>query len=196
MSMTSIRRYWWAPPAALFLTAIGLAGLSGCQKRTALAAPPIVVVPTQPETEEPKTPAPAPEAASTPETPSTVAPAPAPPVTHPPSSHRATKAADAATTPADPATPPKSSAPQMSPVMTPADQANYERQTDERLASAERNLHVADRRNLDAAERDLVEKITTFLGQAHEAASVSDWVRANTLAQKAFVLSQELVNSF
>jgi len=84
----------------------------------------------------------------------------------------------------------------MSPVMTPADQANYERRTNERLASAEHNLHVADKHTLNAAQRDLVEKITTFLGQAHEAASVSDWVRADTLAQKAFVLSQELVNSF
>ncbi len=84
----------------------------------------------------------------------------------------------------------------MSPVMTPADQAAYERLTNQRLASAEHNLLAANGRNLNPAQRDLVEKIKTFLDQSREAASVTDWVRANTLAQKAFVLSGELLRSF
>jgi hypothetical protein len=196
MPMTSIRAYRWAPSFALFLAIIGLIGVSGCQKRTALAAPPVVIVPTKPETEKAETPAPAPEAASTPEPSTTVAPTPAPAASQPSSSHRITKPADAAATPADAAAAPKSTAPQMSPVMTPADQENYERQTNERLASAEHNMLVAKGHNLDAAQRDLVEKIQTFIGQAREAAGVPDWVRANTLAQKALVLSLELVKSF
>jgi hypothetical protein len=40
-----------------------------------------------------------------------------------------------------------------------------------------------------------VEKISGFLSQAHEAILADDWVRAENLADKARVLSNELVKS-
>jgi len=40
-----------------------------------------------------------------------------------------------------------------------------------------------------------VEKISGFLSQAHEAIIADDWVRAQNLAEKAGVLSSELVKS-
>ena len=61
---------------------------------------------------------------------------------------------------------------------------------------AEENLQKAGGRQLNAAQKDLTEKISGFLAQAHEAILADDWVRAQTLAEKARVLSVELVNSF
>jgi hypothetical protein len=49
---------------------------------------------------------------------------------------------------------------------------------------------------LNAAQKDLVDKISGFLTQAHEAIVAEDWVRAQNLAEKARVLSVELVKSF
>jgi hypothetical protein len=51
-------------------------------------------------------------------------------------------------------------------------------------------------RSLNAAQKDLTEKISGFLSQAHEAIAADDWVRAQNLAEKARVLSDELVKSF
>ena len=46
------------------------------------------------------------------------------------------------------------------------------------------------------AQKELVGKISGFLGQAHEAILTDDWVRAQNLAEKARVLSVELTKSF
>jgi len=50
-------------------------------------------------------------------------------------------------------------------------------------------------RQLNPTQSDLVEKIRGFLRQAREAIRDSDWLRAKNLAQKAQVLSAELINS-
>jgi hypothetical protein len=84
----------------------------------------------------------------------------------------------------------------MSPQLSPAERATYERKTNEDLAAAEKNLQQAYGRDLTAAQHELVEKIRGFIWQAREAIRESDWVRARNLAQKAYVLSVELVNSF
>lgn len=60
---------------------------------------------------------------------------------------------------------------------------------------AEKNLQLATGKQLRAAQKDLVEKISGFLGQAHEAILADDWIRAQNLAEKALVLSTELVKS-
>lgn len=62
--------------------------------------------------------------------------------------------------------------------------------------TAERNLQSASGKQLSAAQKDLVEKIRGFLNQSHEAIKSDDWVRAQSLAEKARVLSAELVKSF
>jgi hypothetical protein len=51
-------------------------------------------------------------------------------------------------------------------------------------------------KRLSAAQKDLTEKIRGFLAQAHDAIRAGDWVRALNLAEKARVLSDELVKSF
>jgi len=86
-------------------------------------------------------------------------------------------------------------APQISPQLSPNDQAVYERKTNEDISVAEKNLQSAKGRQLNPSQLDLAEKIRSFVTQAHDAAKASDWTRAQNLAQKARLLSTELVNS-
>ena len=163
----------------------------GCRKRTVLAAPPVIVAPTA-ETQPPASVPAETKAEPVPDVPAATTPAPPTPAPRPP--RRSNPAPS--TPPENPApAPPKPPAPQISPQLSPGDQASYERKTNEDIAAAEKNLKQAYGRELNAAQHDLVEKIDSFLGQAREAIRTSDWARASTLAQKAFVLSVELVNS-
>lgn len=79
--------------------------------------------------------------------------------------------------------------------MSPQEQAAAQKQTNESIDAAERNLRAALGRQRTPTQSDLVEKIHGFLGQAREAIRDGDWLRAKILAQKAQVLSAELVNS-
>jgi hypothetical protein len=91
---------------------------------------------------------------------------------------------------------PKPAVPVISPQISPADQAAYERRISENIGTAERNLQQASAHQLNASQKDMAEKIKAFVDQAREAMQASDWTRAQNLAQKAQVLSAELVNSF
>jgi len=173
----------------LWLCALAL-GASGCRKRTLQAAPPAVVSPSLPE--------PKPETkpdATKPETPPEIAPAtPPPPTSHVPQSRPApVKPRPASPEPTPP--PPKPVPPQISPRLTPEEQAEAERHINEDISLAERKLRAASSKQLNAAQLDLLEKIRGFLVQAREASRAGDWLRARNLAQKAQVLSNELVNS-
>jgi hypothetical protein len=92
-----------------------------------------------------------------------------------------------------PAHPP---APQISPQLSPSDQASYERKTGEDTSTAEKNLQEIGGKQLNAAQQDLVGKIRSFLSQSRDASKGGDWARALNLAQKARLLSAELINSF
>jgi len=95
-------------------------------------------------------------------------------------------------TPAEPAHPP---APQISPQLSSADQASYERKTSEDISVTERNLQQTNGKQLRAAQQDLAEKIRSFLSQSREASKQGDWARAQNLSQKARLLSFELIGS-
>jgi len=56
-------------------------------------------------------------------------------------------------------------------------------------------LQQANGRQLSAGQQDLVEKIHSFLDQARDASKGGDWARAQNLAQKARLLSTDLVDS-
>jgi hypothetical protein len=86
----------------------------------------------------------------------------------------------------------KHAPPRMSPNLTPAQKADYERRTREALAAAEKDLQKSYGRRLNTTQTDLVEKIRTFLGQSREAMRADDWVRALNLADKARTLAAEL----
>jgi hypothetical protein len=91
--------------------------------------------------------------------------------------------------------PAKKTAPVISPQLSPEDQANYEKKTGEDVSMAERNLQGAQGKQLNASQRDIADKVRSFLMQARDASKGGDWARAQNLAQKARLLSIELANS-
>ncbi len=185
------------------LVACGLSlATAGCSHKTVQAAAPVAAAPAPSlaETTRPMTIAPdtnatpptetiAPPAVNTdPVTPppAVVVPRPKPvkpskPVTEP-----------TAEPPAEAAHPP---APQVSPELSAEEQANYQRKMNEDIGVAERNLQQAAGKTHSAAQDDLREKIRRFIEQSREASKAGDLVRAQNLAQKARLLSVELVES-
>jgi hypothetical protein len=89
----------------------------------------------------------------------------------------------------------KTEAPTIVPQLTPQEFVAAQQQTNESLATAERNLGAARGKTLSAVQRDLVSKIQGFIKDAREAAQITDWSRARSLAKKAQVLSEELASS-
>jgi hypothetical protein len=89
----------------------------------------------------------------------------------------------------------KPEAPVIVPELTAEETAAAQEQTGQSLGVAERNLAATRGRSLNPTQTDLASKVRSFIAEAHEAARVSDWIRARDLAKKAQVLSKELVSS-
>src|SRR5579864_5070812 len=184
---------------ALSVVAAGIAFLpAGCLRHRTVVLPPITQAPqpaqqaTIPAVEITK-PADAPPPGGTAQPPVTETPPPIPPATTTPRADAPPKPEVVPKKPA--AEPPRPPAPQITPQMSPGDEADLQKQTNQYVADAEKNLHRADGRDLNAIQRDMVEKIHGFLGQARDAIKTPDWTRARNLAQKAYLLSVELANS-
>lgn len=186
---------------ALLTCTISFASV-GCAKKTVHAAAPVAAAPAPAAAERPMNTAPDTDASpptevveAPPALPTTAAPPPAPVTISPPkpaAPRRPTE--DQPDTEAEqPAHPP---APQISPQLSPTDQATYQRKTVDDAAVAEKNLQETSGKQLNAAQMDLVGKIRSFLSQSRDASKDGDWVRAQNLAQKARLLSDELVQSF
>lgn len=145
----------------------------------------------------------APDTDATPPTEATAAPpalpeSPAPtqatiPAAKPPALRKPAPGQAPADAPAEPTHP---AAPLISPQLSPDDQAAYQRKTSEDVSIAKKNLQDASGRQFSAAQQDLVEKINSFLAQSESASKDGDWARARNLAQKARLLSAELIASF
>ena len=95
---------------------------------------------------------------------------------------------------AEPAKPP--SAPQISPQLAPQDQARAQSDAEADLNTARQNLNSVAGRQMNSTQQDLADKIRSFMAQAREAITAGDWLAAKNLAEKARVLSEELVRSF
>jgi hypothetical protein len=189
--------------AAFFLSWLSLS-VMGCDHTTVKAAVPVTAAPAPSAADSkpitnvaPDTDAlPPVEAVAPPPTPaaSTTAPLPVE-STHtkpPPPPHRQPAESSSDTQAEQPVrTPP----PQISPQLSPGDQASLRRTTGDDINVAQKNLQQANGKVLNAAQKDLVEKIRSFLAQSDEAGKAGDWSRAQTLAQKARLLSVELVDS-
>ena len=188
--------------AALLLAGALLPALGGCAEKTVHASVPSAPVPTE-EAMRPMTTAPDTDAAPPPE--NAAAPPPALPVAATPAPPPVTIPATKPSAPRRPVTeqasadneaqPPRPPAPQISPQLSPDDQATYQRKTGDDISVAESNLQQTSGKQLNAAQTDLAEKIRSFLSQSRDASKVGDWARAQNLAQKARLLSVELINS-
>jgi hypothetical protein len=177
----------------LALLCAASAVMAGCaSKHIVRAAPPSVSTPPPGETSPMPQPA-APPPVTTTEEPAPEVPSPVPPPV--PGKRPAQPRRPAPAETADP-TPAKPAPPQISPQLSPKDLESTRKSTTANITTAEQNLQLANGRQLSAAQKDLMEKIKGFLSQAHEAIMADDWVRAQNLAEKARVLSAELVKSF
>jgi hypothetical protein len=194
---------------ALFvLLANGLAlATTGCEQKTVKAAVPVASTPMpQPLDSKPLTNVAPDTTATPPEVVEANVPPPAPPpssadplpVTSPPTKPAPPprkQASETQTAEASAEQPVRPPAPLISPQLSANDQATYARKTDDDVGVAESNLQRSADKRLSAAQRDLVEKIQSFLSQSREASKAGDWARAQNLAQKARLLSVELVDS-
>ncbi len=174
-----------AREAITLLLVLALAGgTAGCKRRAPIVTAPVPApapAETPPSAETPPRPEPKPTEASKEPAPELTVPAPAPKPAVP----------EPKPTPTTPAVPP----PRIVPLLSPERQAELERKTNEALAAAEKNLEQFYGKRLNATQHDLVQKIQGFLAQTREAIQAKDWTRASTLAEKARVLSVELVRS-
>jgi hypothetical protein len=92
--------------------------------------------------------------------------------------------------------PAKQTPPQISPQLSPQDQARAQADAEADLNSARQNLNSVAGRQMNSVQQDLADKVRSFMTQAREAVTAGDWVGARNLAQKARLLSEELVHSF
>jgi hypothetical protein len=188
--------------AALIAGGLSFA-FAGCARQKVQAAPPVAAVPAPSAAETQRPMNIAPDTNASPPTEVLEPPPAIPDATTPPPAvvvprpkpAKPTRPVTEPTTelPADQTAHPP--APQISPQLSPEEQANYQRKTKEDLDVAERNLQQANGRKTSAAQDDLKEKIRRFIEQSRDASKAGDLARAQNLAQKARLLSVELVES-
>jgi len=83
----------------------------------------------------------------------------------------------------------------MVPELSPQQASSLQRETNQSLTVAERNLAATAGKSLNATQTDLASKVRSFISDAQEAGNSGDWTRARELAKKAEVLSEELASS-
>jgi hypothetical protein len=185
----------------IVLLAFACAGSIACHRQTVHAAPP----PAEPgpaESSKPVSPAPSGSETGTNSAPATTPSKSAAPANAPatPPAPKPVEPKPRPVTPQPPPSAPESPAPkpappQIAPRISPAQEAELKSQTQKSIAEAEANLHRTAGRQLNDVQHDMVEKIQSFLAQSREASEIPDWSRAFILADKARLLSIELVNS-
>jgi len=82
---------------------------------------------------------------------------------------------------------------QIAPDMTPAEAAHQRQDAERLLGSADDQLKLLAERTLDARQQETVGQIRNYMGGARSALQEGDLRRANTLAQKAHLLADDLV---
>ncbi len=93
------------------------------------------------------------------------------------------------------AAPEKTDNPQIVPELTTQESSALQREVNQSLSTAERNLAATAGKSLNAVQSDLASKVRSFISDAREAGRTGDWERARDLAKKAQVLSEELAAS-
>jgi cell pole-organizing protein PopZ len=178
-----------------FVVAASLSLLcAGCAHNQAHAATPVTVPPTPPAPVPSQDTTKSPASIPAPNTPAPANPVPttAPPALNPKpeTPKRPVTTAPATSDEAD-----HPAAPQISPQISASDQSQLQQQAGQYVATAQQNLHHADGRDLNDAQKDMVDKIRGFLDQAQQAIQTSDWERAKNLSQKAYLLSLDLLKT-
>ena len=155
------------------------------------AEPAALAIPVPP-TEAPEEPTPAPAAPVSP--PRAVPPAPEPSRPRAPVPPRPASAAPAPPAPAAPrVTPdPAPQPPVLSPVLSAVDEQKLRADTQSRIDGVARRLRQIDPTKLASAEQENLQTVQSFLDKAREALQAQDVQRAFILADKAYLLADEL----
>jgi len=90
--------------------------------------------------------------------------------------------------PAVPDTPP----PVLSPVLSAVDEQKLRAEAQQRIDGAEQRLRQIDQAKLASPQQDSLRTVQSFLDKAREALQTQDVQRAFTLADKAYLLADEL----
>jgi len=76
---------------------------------------------------------------------------------------------------------------------TNADHASQQRSTDQLAAATDENLKKIAERQLTANQQEMVNQVKQFMDQSKTAIAAGDLASGHNLAQKAHLLSQELL---
>ena len=155
-----------------------------------VTAPPVVPAPPAPAAPPPPVPPPQPELPPVPNVglPQVTPPATATPAVPPP------PAPPAPTPPPPPPSSPvrKEPPPVLSPQVTSAEELRLTQQARTRIEGAERLVGQLEQRRLAREEQDTVATIKDFLAKSKEAMATRDVQRAYNLADKAYILAEDL----
>jgi hypothetical protein len=83
----------------------------------------------------------------------------------------------------------------LAPQLSAEETASAQRETNQDISVAEKNLASVQNRKMSPAQTDLASKVRGFVADAKDAARTGDWDRARSLARKAQILSQDLIGS-
>ncbi len=149
--------------------------------------PPPQIAPEEPELNQQRAPAPPQQLPPAPRRTirrrETQQPAQAPPVAQQPAAH-----------PPEAQAAPAPEVPQLEQILTPEQRQAYTEAIDANIGKAQRTLETLRGRKLTRDQRLSVQRIRAFLDQAQEARK-NDLFRANTLAERANVLADDLLRS-
>jgi hypothetical protein len=82
--------------------------------------------------------------------------------------------------------------PVLSPVLSAVDEQKLRAEAQQRIDGAEQRLRQVDPAKLASAQQDSLQTVQSFLGKARDALQTQDVQRAFTLADKAYLLADEL----
>lgn len=95
--------------------------------------------------------------------------------------------------PGAPTPAPDVSPPVLSPVLSAVDEQKLRAETQQRIDGVEQRLRQIDPAKLASGQQDSLRTVRSFLDKAREAVQAQDIQRAYTLADKAFLLADELI---
>jgi outer membrane biosynthesis protein TonB len=180
----------------LFAACLGLAGCATIKDWFGSAPPddppaaPAVMVAPAVQPEQPEEPALRQTSPAPVSPPRAVPPAPEPRRPSPPPAPR-----PAAPTPPAPPAPrvtPDPPPPVLSPVLSAVDEQKLRADTQQRIDRAAQRLRQIDPAKLASGEQDSLQTVQSFIDKAREALQAQDIQRAFTLADKAYLLADEL----
>lgn len=85
---------------------------------------------------------------------------------------------------------------QISPQLTSQEVARLQGDIENDLRTARQNLNSVVSKRMNSFQQELADKVHSFMDQTRDAQNSSDWVRARSLAEKARIVSEDLVRSF